>query len=151
MFYSCQTAWQSPLSDESVLGAGAGSSLQLPELRLAPSTSPLGFCHLYTWEIWAYLFNSLAEEGGQENAGRAVELKYRQSRTRGGCAKTGSWSYCFPECCRGAGESHPPASALYQSTAGGTQLSCSQDTSSAPDLHCCKADMLRVWIMVIQR
>lgn len=39
---------------------------------------------------------------------------------------------------------------LCQSTTGLTQLSCSQDTSIAPDLLCYKADMLRGWIMAIQ-
>lgn len=39
---------------------------------------------------------------------------------------------------------------LYQSMTGPAQLSSSQDTDFAPDLLCCKADMLRSWMMASQ-
>lgn len=144
LFYSSQAAWPRPLPDEQ-LGAGARGLLQLPELHLAPSMNPpcmpgrfgLG-CSVLSLKK---LIRKMQAGQWSWSTGRA--------ETRGGCSRTGSRSCCSPECCREAGKgTYQPL--LCTKAQPVRQLSCSQDTSCVPDLHCCKADMLRGWIMVIQ-
>lgn len=112
-----------------------------------------GFCHLLALEIWAVCPAPLLKEVIMKM--QSGQWRWSTSRRCGSGPRAGSptpvklhsWML---RAAGGAQTSCPPASRLYQSTTSPTQLSCSHTTSFAPDIFCCKAGMLRAWIMVIQ-